>query len=229
MNIERRALLKGMALGGLASVAVTGPGLSLANGVLGPSAGRRLPTLALVSPAVADSAFVQGINASSVARQVSVQRWEASLASIQALQQRLGSGQRQRIIGLLDDASAALVLDQARSAGARVQWLGQHHSDARTSRHQLLGTTAAHGCALQLGLQLNACGAGFSLSEQRLLAQPAFQAGARARDPRSAEQWAATLGYSLAELASGRLGQAPLASPRAVPLSGHFVSFSIEA
>ena len=34
---------------------------------------------------------------------------------------------------------------------------------------------------------------------------------------------------SLAELTRGRLGQAPLASPRATPLSGHFVSFLIEA
>ncbi|NBF12727.1 hypothetical protein [Pseudomonas sp. Fl4BN1] len=229
MNIERRSLLKGMALGGLASVTVTGSGLSLANSVLGSPSGKVLPTLALVSTAVADSAFVQGINASSVARQVSVQRCEGNLDFILALQQRLGSGQPQRIIGLLDDASAALVLDQARSAGARLQWLGQHHSDARTSRHQLLSAEAANGCALQLGLQLNACGAGFSLSEQRLLAQPAFQASARARDPRSAEQWAATLGYNLAQLARGTLGEAPLASPRATPLSGHFVSFSIEA
>ena len=58
MNLERRSLLKGMALGGLAGIAMGGSGLALARGVAGSAAAQ--PTLVLISPAVAGSAFLQG-------------------------------------------------------------------------------------------------------------------------------------------------------------------------
>ena len=230
MNVERRALLKGMALSGLATAAISSSGLAMANGVLGSKARQALPTLALVSGEVAGSAFLQGINASPAGKQVKVQRTDLNLDFIAGLQQRLSSGQAQRIIGLVDDASGALIIDLARSAGARVQWLGQHHATANASRHHLLSAEAASGCAPQLGLNLNACGTGFSLSEYRLHGQQArLHASAAARNNAGSEQWAATLGFTLAALGSNNLDQAPLVASRASPLTGNFVSFSIEA
>ncbi|WP_409277979.1 hypothetical protein [Pseudomonas defluvii] len=230
MNVERRFLLKGMALGGLAGVAMGSSSLAMANTMLGGQARPALPTLALVSGNVAESAFLQGINASPAARQVSVQRTDLSLDFILGLEKRLRSGQPQRIIGLVDDASAALIVDLARSTGARVQWLGQHNATANASQHRLLSAQAASGCAPQLGLQLNACGTGFSLSEQRLHGNKApLQMGAASRNRAGSEQWAATLGYALAVMGSADSGQAPLVASRPSPLTGNFVSFSIEA
>lgn len=231
MNVERRSLLKGMALGslaGVASMALGGSGLALANAATGRAASR--PTLVLVSAEVAKSAFLQGVNANPAAQQFKVQRSDLSLDFVLSLQQRLRSGQPQRIIGLVDDASAALIVDVARSSGARVQWLGQHSASANRSQHRLLSADAANGCALQLGLQLNACGSGFSLSEQRLLGQQKpLQLGSAARSAAASEQWAATLGYNLASLGDANPGQAPLIASRSAPLTGNFVSFSIEA
>lgn len=228
MNVDRRSLLKGMALGGLASVALGGSGLALARSALGGAPSR--PTLVLVSPAVAGSAFLEGIHASPAAGQATLVRSGLGLDFVLDLQQRLESKQPQRIIGLADDASAALILDLARSAGARVQWLGQHRADAGASAHHLLTAEAAHGCALQLGLQLDACGAGFDLRQQRPLGSPqTLRLGAAPRAAVAAEQWAATLGYGLATLGQDNPGRAPLITGRSSPLTGNFVSFSIEA
>ncbi|MNQ89552.1 hypothetical protein D3C85_1048630 [compost metagenome] len=219
-----------MALGSLAGVAMSSSGLSMANTVLGGQSRTALPTLALVSGDVAESAFLEGVTASPAARQVKVQRTDLSLDFILGLEKRLNSGQPQRIIGLVDDASAALIIDLARSAGARVQWLGQHRATANSSAHRLLSAEAASGCAPQLGLHLNACGTGFSLSEQRMGGQQApLQLSAAARSSAGSEQWAATLGYSLAALGTTHTGEAPLVASRKSPLTGNFVSFSIEA
>jgi len=230
MNVERRVLLKGMALGSLVGVAMSNSGLAMANTVLGSQTRAALPTLALVSGEVAASAFLEGVTASPTARQIKVQRTDLSLDFILGLEKHLSSGQPQRIIGLVDDASAALIIDLARSAGARVQWLGQHRATANASQHHLLSAEAASGCAPQLGLQLNACGTGFSLREHRMGGQRApLQLSAAARSSAGSEQWAVTLGYSLAALGTANIGQAPLIASRASPLTGNFVSFSIEA
>lgn len=229
MNVERRSLLKGMALGGLAGVAMSSSGLSLANSMLGRPVPAQAASLALVSAEVAGSAFVQGLQASAAAPQVQVMPAGHDLAVLLGLQQRFASGQPQRLIGLMDDASAALIIDLARSAGARVQWLGQHSAAGGHSRHRLLSAQTAHGCALQLGHQLNSCGHGFDLHEQRLHSPtPTLQLATGSRRHAGHDQWAATLGYALAALGSTDTGQAPLAANLPGVLTGTYVSFSIQ-
>ncbi|MEG2130490.1 hypothetical protein [Pseudomonas sp.] len=228
MNVERRSLLKGMALGGLAGVAMSSSSLSLANDLLGRAGPVQAASLALVSPAVAGSAFVQGLQASPSTPRIQVMSANLDLAALLDLQQRLSSGQPQRLIGLLDDASATLIIDLARSAGARVQWLGQHSANASHSRHRLLSAEAAHGCALQLGHQLNRCGLGFDLHEQRLRSPaPTLHLATSAGQGSGNDQWAATLGYALATLGSTDTGQAPLSAKHSGALTGTYVSFSI--
>ena len=230
MNVERRTVLKGLALSSLAGIAVTSSCLSMAGSVLGAQAQPVLPTLVLVNNEVAESVFLQGVNASRGGKQVKVQRTDLSLDFILGFEKRLRSGQPQRIIGLVDAGSAPLVVDLARSAGARVQWLGQHRATPHASQHRLLSAEAASGCAPQLGLSLNACGSGFSLTEQRMHSlQAPLEASAPARNRDSSDQWAATLGYTLAALGTTSDRQAPLIARRPVPLTGNFVSFSIEA
>lgn len=229
MNVERRSLLKGMALGSLSAVALGNSGLAMANAVISgqpPLA----PLLVLVNEGVSSAAFLQGIRATPAARQLEVRNSDLSLGFILELEKRLRSGQAQRIIGLVDDASAALIVDLARSSGARIQWLGQHSANAATSQHRLLSADAAHGCALELGLQLNACGSGFTLTEQRAQGQQLpLQLGAARRSKVSSEQWAATLGSTLAMLGASYTERAPLVVSRQSALTGTFVSFSIKA
>lgn len=228
MNIERRSLLKGMALGGLAGVAMGSSGLAMSKAMLGGQA-QALPTLVLVNGEALGTAFVEGVKASPAARFAEVQRTDLSLDFVLGLQQRLDSGRPQRIIGLVDDASAALILDLARSSGARVQWLGQHSANGSHSRHQSLSAERAHGCAVQLGHSLQACGSGFALSDQPQHGGAPLHLAAAPRHTDSQGQWATTLGHTLAGLGGTDTAQAPRTALRHPALAGQFVSFSIEA
>ncbi|AOE83194.1 hypothetical protein [Pseudomonas sp. TCU-HL1] len=227
MNIERRTLLKGMALGGLAGAAMGASSLAMTKAMLGGQT-QPLPTLVLVDGQAAGNAFLAGVGASAAAGKAEVQRTDLGLDFVLGLQKRLLSGQPQRIIGLVDDASAALILDLARSSGARVQWLGQHSALAGGTRHQLLSADSAQGCALRLGQQLHACGGGFSLSGEHPLGGRPLKLASAARSGGSA-QWAASLGHSLASLGTADSGAAPGLASQLPALAGQFVSFSIVA
>ena len=227
MHLNRRSVLKGAALGSIAGVGLSVSGLSLANGVLGGQPPIRRPDLLLVA-AGAESAFVQGAQAAAGGHRLTVERCTPDLAYLRSVEQRLRSGKPLRLIGLVDDASAELLVDLARSAGARVQWLGQHNAGAGASQHRVLSAEAAHGCAAQLGQQLNACGSGFSLQEQRPLGgREPLALAARQRQAGESSQWATALGFALAALGTPHTATAPLVATSA-PLRGHFVSFSIE-
>lgn len=226
MTVDRRFVLKSMALGGAAGL------------VLGRSmpalAGRRPayqgsePALAVVGRGAAEAAFVHGAQAAAGAR-LRVQQVDHGLDFMLDLERQLRAGHPMRLIGLLDDAAAVLVLDLARSAGARIHWLGQHRAEAGSTRHRLLNTDLAQGCARRLGRQLHACGAGFVLDEERQGSPaPARRLAGPARDGAHSVQWAASVGHLLATLGARPLG-APRMPAQSTPLSGSFVSFSIEA
>jgi len=227
MTFDRRSMLKGMALLGVASPFLGSalPALAAA-GLPAPA----LPTSILLSAGAADSAFVQGAHASIGASAVSVFQASIELDFMQDFEQQLHRGQAQRVIGLLDDALATPLLAVARSAGARVSWLGQHTATAGLSRHRVLTADMADGCVGQLHRQLLACGAGFTLNEERhdnrVIAPQLY---GPSRSPEYRDQWAAAIGFLLASLVSGKPGTPPLfPAGRGSPI-GSFVSFAIVA
>lgn len=225
MNANRRFVLKSMVLGGAAGVV-----LSRSIPVLGgmpPSHSGIRPALALVGGGVAEAAFLQGARAAAGA-QLRVQQLDRGLGFMLDFEQRLRAGRPLRFIGLLDDAAATLVLDLARSAGARVPWLGQHTAEAGSTRHRLLNTDLAEGCTRQFSRLLHACGAGFILDEERQgSAAPARQLTGPARNGAGSAQWAAGVGYLLAAL-DAHSSMTPRVSVQGTLPSGSFVSFSIE-
>src|SRR5690606_16895682 len=162
MNLARRSLLKGAALGGLSGLALSASGASLAAGLFRAPAE---PALVLVSDSTVGAAFMVGAQAHNPA--LKFQHTDSGLEHIRQVSALLNSAQPQRIIGLLDDASATLIVDLARSAGAEIQWLAQHGVDASGSRHQVLTAEGAAGCAPRFGQGLTQGGAGFALPEQR--------------------------------------------------------------
>lgn len=225
MNVARRSLLKGAAVGGLSAAALSASSLGMASSLLREPA---RPALALVSGNVAEAAFLLGARASAAS--IEVQRTDLGLPYMQQLAAQLASPQPQRIIGLVDDASATLILDLARSAGARVQFVGHHAASAAGSRHELLTAAGSEACALRLGHQLQSCGAGFSLREQ-VQAQPGLNLdlAVTAKSADADDQWATTLGHSLASAGRVDAQAAPRIRNLQTPLRGHFVSFSIES
>lgn len=227
MSVNRRFVLKGMALSA-AGVAMGAPlqALASASSPL-PDATATRPVLALVAADTAEQLFLQGAGAAAGGR-LQVQRLERELDALLSVEQQLRRGQSMRVIGLLDDARASLVLDMARSAGARVQWVGQHISAQGITRHHLLSTSASEGCSRLLGRQLHGCGAGFQITEERQGSRALpRQMSAPARTHAHTGDWAVGVGYLLASLGVRPAGVAPSASV-GTPLTGSFVSFSIE-
>lgn len=226
MNANRRFVLKSMALSGMAGLAMGRSVRALADTTAVPAAVAK-PVLALVNPGVAESGFLHG--AMAAGPRLGVQRVGRDLGFMLDFERQLRSSQPLRVIGLLDDASATLVVDLARSAGARVQWLGQHTAKVGFTRHRLLNTDMAEGCVRHLGRQLHRCGDGFSLTEERQngTLAPRQLAGAARMGSRSG-QWVASIGYLLASLGTRTTMTAPLAPAANRPVTGSFVSFSIE-
>src|SRR5690554_5741740 len=107
MSVDRRFVLKGMALGSLAGLTMGAalPSMAGLHAAPGSNAGR--PVLTLVGQDAEDSAFVQGARAAG--SQLVLQQADSSLAFMLDLESRLRSGQPMQVMGLLDDASAALV------------------------------------------------------------------------------------------------------------------------
>jgi hypothetical protein len=89
-----------------------------------------------------------------------------------ALERRLEAGRGERVIGLVDDASGALILSLARSAGARLNWSGQHLTEAGHSRHRLSATTESGACIGQFAALAEGCSRPASSPEQTLSAGP---------------------------------------------------------
>ncbi|MEF3075750.1 hypothetical protein V2P20_12010 [Methylobacter sp. Wu1] len=150
MNVSRRFILKGIALGGLAGMTLGRWGLSLANNAASAQAQSTRPLLVLVSGEAEQSAFLRGIAAALPDKRPWVQRTDLGMGFVQDFTRLLRSGRPIRIIGLVDDASAALIIELARASDARLPWLGYHSASPGQSRHRLLGDQASSELAARL-------------------------------------------------------------------------------
>lgn len=132
MSTDRRSILKGLAAAGLMMVgmpwaqATSAPGAQTAG-----LTGNALPGVtSLVSGSALDAAFLagvqQGVNAPA-GQTLSAQPLQGlDAATFGQLNKLLSDGNDTLLVGLIDDASAAIVIELVRSAGGRVLSL-QHH------------------------------------------------------------------------------------------------------
>jgi hypothetical protein len=199
MNVSRRFILKGIALSVLAGITMGRWDLSPTNNAASAQAQPTPPILVLVSGEAEQSAFLRGIAAALPDKHLRVQRTDLGMGFVQDFTQLLRSKPQIRIIGLVDDASAALIIELARASDARLQWLGYHSVSAGQSRHRLLSGKASSELAARL----------------------------RNGAAEDLQSWTAALGFALASPDTAQTGMAPLAADLS-PLTGHFVSFAIE-
>ena len=129
MQTDRRSLLKGLAAAGLA---VSGMGLTQAATVLTGKTATTTDVLAVTSAlrhSALDAAFVAGVQSTArSATHTGLQGLDS--AAFNQLGELLADGKETLLVGLLDDASATLVLDLVRSAGGRVLAVDNHRVDS---------------------------------------------------------------------------------------------------
>ena len=129
MQTDRRSLLKGLAAAGLA---VSGMGLAQATTVLTGKPAASADVLAVTSAlrsSALDAAFVAGVQSTARgAAHTGLQGLDS--AAFNQLGELLADGKETMLVGLLDDASATLVLDLVRSAGGRVLAVESHRVDS---------------------------------------------------------------------------------------------------
>jgi hypothetical protein len=237
MDLNRRFILKGLALTGFAA---TTPGFAssniLSDRVNSLKINANLPIVALIDGLPDESAFLAGVRFAQQQQHSTyslvVQRCDLGLGFLRSLHALLHSGKPTQAAGLVDDASAAIIVNLVRSAGVRMHWLGQHAVSAEHSRHNILTADSEHDLGPRLAQQLNARGAGFSFTEQPVAGSDSLRrmAFTTTRQTPQNGNWAASLGFVLASLGVNPIGQPAWTNNNAVltPLLGNFVSFSFK-
>lgn len=224
MDLKRRFLLKGALASGASSLLIGGSGLAQA--ALNLKNEALVTTLLLTSEAAVDASFGAGVKA-TLPTGASFSAIRTDLTDPHPFVERaLQSGRRVRLIGMVDDASGELLVAQARFAGARMSWLGQHGADAHETRHQVINSQGTQGAALSLGEQLMRSSAGYTLTSEQLLSTSSRLALTLNRVGVASDRWAAHLGHALAA-PDVRVISAHLPA-HSEPLKGRFVTFVIE-
>lgn len=232
MNIQRRLLLKGMAMGSISGLGLARPGIILADELTHTTGST--PVLLLVNSETRYSAFYQGVQAAVGPGSLQVQITDPGMDFLLVVQRHIRDGQGRRVVGLVDDAGATLIVDQARAAGAHMYWLSQHAVGPDHSRHQLWTTRI--GCSRETlfshqPVTCDAQGTGPSLSKGnageswvpcRLTSHGCDEVNT------VGEQWVANLGLILADSGWTVSATAPRADAGPALLPGHFVSFAFE-
>lgn len=223
MNPKRRSFLKGALASGAGGLVLGSSSLAQAAMSLNPG---QQPTLILAGNAAVEASFAAGVKAALPGSTEMTLLRTDRINPLATVNSALQAKRPMRLIGLVDDATGELLTAMARSAGARMTWLGQHAADARQTRHQVISGQATRGSALALGEQLQQSSAGFRLkAEQPFSGKGALQLSA-ARAGTASGHWAAHLGHALVQPnVPVDAAYLPAQSKR---LEGRFVSFVIE-
>lgn len=133
MSTDRRSILKGLAAAGLVMVGMPwAPAASAQNAQAAGLAGALPDVTALVSGSALDAAFMAGVRQAVNApagQALSAQALKGlDAATFARLNKLLNDDKATMLVGLIDDASAAIVLDLVRSAGGRVLSMEHHRA-----------------------------------------------------------------------------------------------------
>jgi hypothetical protein len=216
MDIDRRVFVKGIVLTSFAGLTINSSLVSLVRAALSTETNSPGRTAALVSDGVRRSSFLQGIAMTPGGAKAEVLTTDLSLAFLKQLNLLLRSEGPARIVGLVDDASSAWMVQIARGANARVPWLGQHFASAEQTRHRIISTDSSARGIVEPAQQ----------SHAPLTMLDASREGALT----GSEQCPGILGLLLASCGSQDLGdtQLPATNLKGRPLSGTFASIVIE-
>lgn len=206
MNNTRRLLLKGLlgsTTGGLllSNTGLVHAAMNLsADSLNEPS---KISTILFTSDAKVESSFGAGVKAALPSSTEFRTVRTSFIDVLPQFNQLIKDGKKTRLIGLVDDATAEILVAQARHVGARISWLGQHMSSQTQSRHQVINNYDDQNSLLLLEAQLKKSSTDFELQAN----QPFNTVGNLKASYKSTtissggntktDPWAAHLGYAL--------------------------------
>ena len=170
MKVDRRSLMKSLLAGGALLAMGTPPWTFAESPVRRPSR-----CLLVLGGTGADEAFASGAGAACAGLTYEALRIVklkgGLLTAVDRMVTLLDQSRGTRMIAVMDDASAVIVLELARTAGVRLLSMGTHACSADSVcqlRHAWATTSPAHGVGGILASQLAADQDGFSITEDFL-------------------------------------------------------------
>lgn len=226
MDVKRRSLLKGMAA--TAAVGVASSHVSFAApletalvtvrqslaGVL-----TKKPVEAVVEQNFVNSAFTAGLNFAGIDKTSVIKGVDFARIS------SLISQRSHNLVGVIDHANAAYLVQLARMNNAKIHWLGQHSLTSKGNSHNILRSGNSESCQTQLAKDFATCSSTHQLREQGLNQATIVGSGSNPHP----QAWAAALLVALTELhKNSEEFEQPLLSSEVPVIEGSAVTFFIE-
>jgi hypothetical protein len=226
MDVKRRILLKGLTA--TAAVSMIAPRAVFAGPIehalvklRETGAGDLIckPITTVSNEALKTSTFMQAISAVQPTRNVILGE-----VDFEAMR-RLLSQKETNLVGIIDHANAAVLVQLSRHFDAKIHWLGQHAIYAHSTTHNIYRSGDSLSCQTSLVEQLGRCGDSHAIFEQGL--NPTRIAGKTTRVAH-VQEWAGHLALALHDIGKG-VNSAPLVLNQPDQLiSGSAVTFLIE-
>jgi len=209
MDIGRRPFMKGLAAVGVAASTVSISDLTTrtrAAGAEATAADAVHPVGVLICEGPLGAAFLAGARAGAVPNAPRVLQCDRhGMVDLRRFFDFWDADHASRIVGMVDDANAAIIAESARAMGVRQFWLGHHSASADTNilRHNLLTTPSAHASVAMFADLLRKTGEPFHLIERSLsadagLTKVVVQEASEVKVHKTSD-WAASLGALLVQ------------------------------
>jgi hypothetical protein len=225
MDVKRRILLKGITATAAASLVASH--VSFADPVekalvklRESSAGDLVqkPITAVSNEAFKNSAFMQALVQAQPSQSVILRAVDFEA------QRQLLAQKNTNLVGIIDHANAAVLVQLARHFDAKIHWLGQHAINRESTSHNIFRSGDSQACQVSLVEELNRCGDSHTVFEQGL--NPTrIKGSASAAHPQA---WAAQLALALHDIGKGIHSSAPVLNQPNQPINGSAVTFLIE-
>jgi hypothetical protein len=226
MDLKRRTLLKGITA--TAAVSLVASHVTFANPIedglvsLRKSSASKItdkPITGVVSQAYKNSAFAQGLESAHPTKTVLLD--QVNLAILTELLSQTSTN----LVGIIDHANAAVLVQLTRTYNAKIHWLGQHSLQPNGNSHNILRSGNTDNCQENLVKDFSSCPAPHQVREQglstlKIVGKEEFQ---------HTQQWAANLALALTDLKnpSPNYSQLKLTSKNQ-PIQGSALTFFIE-
>jgi hypothetical protein len=225
MDVKRRLLLKGMT--STAAVSMVAPHVAFADPIeralvtlRETSAGDLVqkPIAAVAIESFKNSVFMQAICAAHPAEEIILGGVDFSTLS------ELFTQKENNLVGIIDHANAAVLVQLCRHYNAKIHWLGQHAIYNHSTSHNVFKSGDSSSCHASLLEGLSACEASHAVREQGLNSTK-ISGKATAVHPQA---WAGHLALALHDVGKGTANTPLVLNQPSQLISGSAVTFLIE-